>query len=184
MLLETTPATRPDLPPMKVVFKPNPNFAHAPGRELLASAASGYEDKNTWSRTRWGVWRRGDAPVQRLETGSFDDAVRAATALVTADRREARWGLFNRHQDRVDAIALLQAGTGWDLVRVDVPVDSYVAPVPGAMAPWQHWTVDPQSSIFGEGDVKRERTDVAAIVGATRLYDLRSTSPSGPTEPA
>jgi hypothetical protein len=116
-------------------------------------------------------------------SGSFEDAVAAARELVAADRKATRWGLFHRLQGRVDALAVLQAKDGFDLVPVDMPVDPYLEPVPGAMTPWQKWTVDPMRLAFGEGDVRRERSDVLALVGETQTLDLRSTKPSGPTEP-
>jgi hypothetical protein len=173
---------RPPLPPLDIVIKPNPNFGPKGTGDLLVSARTDYDDTKTWTRTRWGVWQDTTAPSTSV-AGSFEDAVTAARELVTADRRAMRWGLFHRLQGRVDAVAVLQAANGFQLVRVDSPVDPYMEPVPGAMTPWQKWQVDPERMLFERGDVRRERADVVALVGETKTFDLRATSPSGPTEP-
>jgi hypothetical protein len=181
----TSPApTKPDLPPMNIVMRPNPNFGPKGDGELLVSARTDYDDMKAWTRTRWGVWQDTTAAPVQVANGSFDDAVTAARELVEADRRATKWGLFKRLQGRVDAVAVLQATNGYQLVRVDTPVDEFMEPVPGAMTPWQKWRVDPMTNVFRLGDVRRERADVLALVGATQTFDLRATTPSGPTEPA
>lgn len=184
MDLAPAPTTeRPPLPPLNIVMKPNPNFGPVGEGPLLVSARSDYDDMKAWTRTRWAIRQDTKAPSPAPVEGSFEDAVAAARELVTADRRATRWGLFHRLQGRVDAVAVLQAKTGFELVRVDTPVDPFMEPVPGAMTPWQKWQVDPRRMVFERGDVRRERTDVLALVGATQTFDLRGTNPSGPTEP-
>ena len=183
MQLTTPSTTPPALPPISIVMKPNPNFGPQGKGELLVSTRSDYEDTKTWTRTRWGMWQNTNVAPLRVPGGSFEDAVTAARELVTAERKATKWGLFHRLQGRVDAVAVLQAKDGFQLVRVDNPVDSFWEPVPGAMAPWQKWQVDPMTNTFRKGDVRRERTDVLALVGETQLFDLRATTPSGPTEP-
>jgi hypothetical protein len=179
----SAPTTPPKLPPINVVIKPNPNFGQRQRGDLLVSARTDFQDTTKWTRTRWGIWDRAVDVVRQLDGGSFDDAVAAAKDVLAQDRRDTRWGLLRRHQGRVDALAVLEAERGWKLVRVDAPVDSYIDTVPGAMFPGQTHTVDPLNSIFRKGDVRRERADVAALVGATHTFDLRATSPSTPTEP-
>ena len=179
--LQTTRPVRPDLPPMRVEMKRNPNFYAPEGTTLLASARTDLRDHTAWTVTRWGIWRDETRPVTHVDGGSFEDAVRAASELVRIERAATKWGFFDRHQGRVDALAVVQAASGWDLVPANQPVDPYIDFVPGGASKMR---VDPRTYIFEHGDVRREADGVAALVGETHVYDLRGTSPSGPTEPA
>lgn len=173
-------AERPPLPPMRIRFRPNPNLNGSDQGALLASAGSGFDDMDTWTRTRWAVRMVGSGAPRTIPGGSFDDAVAAARDIVAADRRATRWGLFGRLQGRVDALAVVGAKDGWQLVRTDTPLDAFDDRTPGGIG---RWRFDPMEVVFRHGDARRERLDVLALVGATRTLDLRSTTPSGPTEP-
>lgn len=177
MQLTTAPtAARPELPPIAIEFRPNPNYSSGARVELLASFGAGryLDDTDRWVRPRWGVWSAEHAPVKAV-AGSFEDAVRAARDLVATERRNAKWGFFGRHQDRVDALAVLEARQGWELFRVDVPLDAY--------RDYHFGPRTPLADHLADGEPRRERDGVAALVGENHLIDLRTTRPSPPTEP-
>ena len=117
---------------------------------------------------------RRDKPVDVPVFSAFDDAVSAARTIMVADRKEARWGLFNRNPGRVESIALLDAKDGIQLVRTTLAVDRYKEPVPGQMFPGQNWWVGTPDAIV------REQPSTLAIVGADNLFDLRSGTPAAP----
>jgi hypothetical protein len=117
---------------------------------------------------------RHDKPIAMPAFADFDAAVDTARTIMVADRKEARWGLFHRNAGRVESIALLDAKEGIRLVRTTLAVDTYKEPVPGQMFPGQNW------SRTGPNAILREQPSTLAIVGADKLYDLRSGEPSAP----
>ena len=119
---------------------------------------------------------RRDRPVDAPTFASFDDAVRAANELLVQERRDARWGLFNRNPGRVDAIAVLEAAKGVKLVRTDLALDPFKEGVPGQMFPGQNWWQG------GARGVVREHPGVLALVGAEHIVDLRSGERLDPVE--
>jgi hypothetical protein len=158
--MNLAPATTTPLAPTT----PDPHQPTLPGLETdvvarYSSYGSGLKDP---------VKVRHDRPIDAPAFGAFDDAVDAARTIMVADRKEARWGLFNRHPGRVDSIALMEAKDGIRLVRTTLAVDRYKEPVPGQMFPGQNWWVGTPGAII------REQPATLAIVGADNLYDLRS----------
>ncbi len=117
---------------------------------------------------------RRDKPIDAPTFAAFDDAVDAARTIMVADRKDARWGLFNRNAGRVESIALLDATGGIKLVRTTLAVDTYKEPVPGQMFPGQNW------SRTGPAAILREQPSTLAIVGADKLYDLRGGDAAAP----
>lgn len=115
-------------------------------------------------------WRGDHAVVGPFP--SFHDAVDAAAALVGADRRDAAYGLFGRRHGLVLGAGVRNLGDGtYDVGRVSLPVDAYDNNYPG-------WNVryDPAvavQAIPGSG--------IDALVGATRMFDLRGGGAVGPT---
>ena len=131
--------------------------AYGVGRELTAA-----------------VKLRRDRPIDAPAFAAFDDALTAAREIMVADRKAARWGLFKRHAGRVDSIALLQGSEGIKLARTTLAIDTWVEPVPGQMFPGQNWTKGAPNVVV------RETPTTLALVGADKLFDLRS----GNAEPA
>ncbi len=165
----TIATTTPKLVPTAVVA--DPNQPTLPGMEGdVVARYMRYQDMEK------PITIRRDRPVDAPTFASFDDAVRAANDVLVQERREARWGLFNRNPGRVDAIALLEAAKGIQLVRTDLALDRFKEPVPGQMFPGQNWWSG------GAQGVLRERPDVLALVGAERLVDLRSGERVDPVE--
>lgn len=117
---------------------------------------------------------RADRPIDAPRFTAFDDAVNAAREIMVGDRAAARWGLFKRHAGRVESIALLQVADGIRLARTTIAVDTYKEPVPGQMFPGQNW------SRTGPSEVVRETPATLALVGADKLYDLRSGATAAP----
>ena len=109
-----------------------------------------------------------------------EDAVAAAHERMREHRVDARWGLFNRHAGRAEGYAVLQSTDGVSLLRLDTPLDPYKEPPPGAFFPGQTWERTP---LAGFADLRRERTDVAFLVGEHHSIDLRGTTPSPESEP-
>ncbi len=184
MNLAVVTEPRPPLPPLRIKFSKG-DLSDGP---LLASLrGDAYnDDMSTWTRTRWGIWQSGKAPVRSIAGGTCDDAIAAAREIVRADRLANRdKGWFRTVQHYVGGLGVVQTATGWDLLRLDCAIDPYQKPNGG----FGYIDVDPQNSLmFGLRDktpreIRRERTDVQALVGETATIDLRATSPSGPTEP-
>jgi hypothetical protein len=115
----------------------------------------------------------------KLPTGpfqEFNDAVRAARAIMVGERADARWGLFRRHAGRVPSIALMQGDEGIRLARTTAAMDPYVEPVPGQMFPGQNW------GRRGPDKVVRESPATLALVGAEWFVDLRAGTIAVPVE--
>lgn len=107
-------------------------------------------------------------PKTQSVTGSFDDAVQAAhdlaqsTHLVTRVHKR----LFGYHDLPVNAVAIEQAGSGWNLTQVGGSIDP--AQVLGSA--WGHkmWM-----GVAAPPLLQRSQDDVVAMVGWSRWFDLR-----------
>ncbi|MCW2927840.1 MAG: hypothetical protein JWM86_1808 [Thermoleophilia bacterium] len=143
----------------------DPNQPTLPGLEPDVIARVGTYDGN---RLEFALKIRRDKPVDAPVFADFDAALGAARTMLGTERREARWGMFNRNPGRVEALALMQAADGVRLVRTDMPVDPFKEPVPGQMFPGQNW--------WGSAVriAQREYPAVLAVAGAEHVLDLRS----------
>ena len=162
-------ATTTPVAPIAPTIAGDPHQPPLPGldSDILARYDSGFGEKSE-------VRIRRDKPIEMPTFADFDAAVDTARTIMVDDRKTARWDLFNRNAGRVESIALIDAKEGIKLVRTTLAVDTYKEPVPGQMFPGQNW------SRTGPSAIVREQPSTLAIVGADKLYDLRSGAASAP----
>ncbi len=114
---------------------------------------------------------RGDHPVVGPFT-TFDDAVRAAQDTVASDRDGASYGLFGRHHRLVIGAGVRSHDDGtYSVGRVSLPVDPFQTDYAGPTLTYD----------LAVAAVREPGAHVDALVGATRLFDLRGGSPAPPT---
>jgi hypothetical protein len=131
------------------------------GLVAYVSAPSNYYDQDVNKPVKVAA----GAPV--AFSGAFQDAVYAANDIVAADFAKAKFGIFHQRNHAVNAMAVLAKGDGFELVRVDKPIDSWHEENPGSMF-WPQYTKQEITT-----KAQRQSDELVALVGAKLVFDLR-----------